>query len=633
MTRKDYLKLIKKLNRYSYEYYVLDNPTIPDSEFDRLYRELEEFEKDNPDFIESDSPTKRVGGEVLDKFQKGEHLSPMWSLQNIFDESGLDEWIERVGTDNLYCEPKLDGVSLNLIYKDGKLKNGFTRGNGSIGEDVTLNAKTIQSIPLSIPHQDLIEIRGEVVILKDDFEKLNSTLHKKFANPRNASAGSLRQLDPSITAKRKLTFIPHGVGVNSLNTSSHSQLMEKIREFGFRAVEHRETKSISEAMEFFNSILDTREENRVELDGVVLKVDSLTIQDELGYGEKAPKWAVAFKFPAVEKSSKLLNVVWQVGRTGSVTPVGEIEPVEVGGVVVKRVTLHNFDEIERLHLKIGSTVTVVRRGDVIPKIVSAFDGDKVIDAPELCPVCQSYLFKDSTIIKCQNISCEAIAINSIDHFIKSMDIKGIGKKVVEKLYKSDFIRDIEDLYTLKVEDIKELDGFQEKSSINIIEAINSSIGTRELWQFISALGIYGVGDVGAKALAQHFGDEFQNKSRDDFINIDGFGDEISDSISSFLETNIAKVQKLIDEVKPLVKTVVKDSPLSGKRVAITGTLSKPRKEFISLIEESGAIFSSSITKKTDTLVVGDGGGSKLKKAKELEIEILSEIEFLKIFPH
>jgi len=633
ITEEEYRELVKKLNRYSYEYYVLDSPSIPDSEYDRLYKEVEKFEKANPKLILKESPTMRVGDRVLDRFEKCQHLSPMYSLENIFNRDELNLWVEKVEANSFHCEPKLDGVSLNLIYRDGYLSQAITRGDGKIGEDVTENAKRIKSIPLKISEKSEIEIRGEVVILKKDFEIVNANLSKKFSNPRNLASGSLRQLDPSVTENRRLTFIPYGIGKNSLNFKSQSKQMEYIWSLGFKSFEHRVASSIDEVIEFYDEVLEGRDSNQIELDGVVIKIDSIEQQEKLGYGVKYPKWAIAFKFPAVEKLSTLKNVIWQVGRTGAITPVGEIEPIEVGGVVVQRVTLHNYNEIKRLNLKINSRVVVVRRGDVIPKIISALNGDEVITPPNFCPVCNSHLFKDGAVIRCQNLSCEAIAIHSIDHFLKSMNIKGVGKKIVEKLYRADIVKDIEDLFLIKKAQLLELDGFKEKSATNLINAINSATSSRELWRFIASLGIYGVGDVGAKLLAKEFGLDFYKKGYSDFIALNGFGKEISKSIESFLETNLEKIERLIDIIKPIIeeKQERAKTELSGKRIAITGKLTLPRKEFIKILEERGAIFSSSITKKTDILVKGDGGGGKITKAKALNIEIYDELHFLKIF--
>lgn len=631
MSDYEYLELVEKLNLHSTNYYTLDKPTISDSEYDKLYKELKAYEKANPIFISHDSPTQRVGDKILDKFEKSPHLTQMWSLDNVFDSSDFQEWSNKIDETNFYCEPKFDGASLNLIYKNGKLSQAITRGDGKIGENVIHNAKVIKHIPLEINYLETIEIRGEVVILKDDFKKLNENSDKEYSNPRNTASGSLRQLDSSETAKRGLTFLPYGVGENSLDFQFHHEVIEFIFSLGFLKTDSILVNNIEDVDIFYKRTLANRDENQIELDGVVIKTDNLDKQIDLGYGVKYPKWAVAFKFPAIEQESKLLNIVWQIGRTGALTPVAEIAPTEVGGVIVKRVTLHNFDEIERLNIKIGSDITVVRRGDVIPKILSASGGDsEKIEIPKNCPVCKSELFRDKAIIKCQNISCEAVAINSIEYFLKSMDIKGIGIQVVDTLFQNRLLKDFKQIFSLSKDEMLRLDGFQEKRVTNILDAIEKSVGNRELWRFITALGIYGVGEVNAKLVAKEFGKDFLEKSLDDYFKLNGFGEERANSIISFIETNREKISKLLEIVQPISDEVQNsDLKLSGKKVAITGTLSKPRKEFVSLIENYGGMFSSSVTKKVDILILGEGGGSKLKKAETLGIEVCKEEQFLK----
>ena len=631
---KEYKKLVDKLNQYSYEYYVLDKPSISDSEYDKLYRQVEEFEKQYPELILQESPTQRVGDVISKKFQKRDHLTPMLSLKNVFNSDEFNEWANKVGQTEFYCEPKLDGASLNLIYKNGYLIQAITRGNGLAGEDVLLNAKTIKSIPLKIGEDRLIEIRGEAVVLKKDFEYINSQLSddNKFANPRNMASGSLRQLNPQITAERRLTFIPHGVGKNSLPFNTLSDIMKYLYSLGFKKIEHCLTSSIDEVFNFYNHILENREDNQVELDGVVVKVDSLAEQFNLGNNIKYPKWAVAYKFPSEEKKSTLNSITWQIGRTGALTPVANIEPVEVGGVIVRKVTLHNFDEIERLKIKLGSSITVVRRGDVIPKIISASGGNEEIQLPTLCPVCSSKLIKDGAILKCISSDCQIVKIESIKYFLQSMDIKWVGKAMVDKLYENGLIREIEDLFSLRVEDLIELDGVREKTAIKTIDSINSAIGTRELWKFILSLGIEGVGSVGAKALEKEFGENFYQKGYNDFIAIDGFGDEIALSIDNFLKKNFGKIERLLDILKPKVyKDKFNKSKLYGKKIAITGTLTTTRKKFAEKIEELGAIYSSNVSSKIDILVAGENGGKKVAQAKSLGIKIMSEDEFLKVF--
>jgi DNA ligase (NAD+) len=618
-----YKKAVEKLNLWAYQYYVLDKPTVSDFEYDTLYKEVSDFEKEFPDEILPFSPTQRVGDEVSEKLEKAPHLSPMWSLENSYSLEEFQTWWEKLQKPKLFCEPKMDGASLNLIYKSGNLWKAITRGDGKTGEDVTKNAKTIKSIPLKISYLEEIEIRGEVVILKDDFAKLEN-----LSNPRNAAAGALRQLDPKITAERLLTFIPYGFGKNSLDFENFSEEIRFLISLGFRDTERIKAETLEEISNFYLKTLESREKNQIELDGVVLKVDSLEFQESLGFGVKFPKWAIALKFPAVEKSSKILEIVWQVGRTGVLTPVANIEPVEIGGVIVSRVTLHNLDEVCRLGVGIGSKVIVARRGDVIPKIMSGESGD--IEVPEKCPVCNSKIHRDGVALYCQNISCKAVAINSIEYFLKSLQIKGVGKKVVETLFEKEIVRDIEDLYKLETKTLLALPRFGEKSAEKLQSTISNSVGKVELWQFILALGIRGVGDVGAKALSKEFGFEFLFKSKDDFLQIDGFGDEISSSLEDFCKVNFEKVERLLEIIKPKFEKII-NTKLSGKKIAITGTLSKSRNEYISEIEKRGGIFSKSVTKSVDILLSGEGGGSKLDRAKKLNIAIFNEVDFLKIF--
>ncbi len=378
MTNEEYKKALQELNKYAHAYYVLDDPIVTDDEYDKLYHEVLKYEKENPDEVDKNSITLRIGGEILEGFEKAEHLSRMWSMEDVFNEKDLDEWINRVKkTKNnftFYCEPKFDGASLNLIYENGRLKQAITRGNGSIGEDVTVNTKTIRSIPLHINYSELIEIRGEVVIRKDDFEKLNIQREKDnepfFANPRNAAAGSLRQLDSRVTASRKLVFYPWGVGKNTLSFSKLSEKMDFVYKLGFLEPPKRAvTEDVKAVHEIYNNLNSSRDEIPMMMDGMVVKVDEISLQEELGFTVKYPRWMVAFKFPAIEKNTKIKSITLQVGRSGVVTPVAEVESVDIEGVNVERATLHNFDEIKRKDIKIGDFVTIIRSGDVIPKII------------------------------------------------------------------------------------------------------------------------------------------------------------------------------------------------------------------------------------------------------------------------
>jgi len=651
MEYRDYLESIKILNRWARAYYVDDNPIATDEEYDRLYHRVLEFEEKNPDKIAPNSPTKRVGGEVREEFKKAYHIKPMWSMEDIFSSDELKEWIERIykniGEVKFFCEPKFDGASLNLIYKNGELKEAITRGDGKRGESILANAKTIKSIPLNIDHKDLIEIRGEVVISKSDFEQINRERLKggkeePFANPRNASAGSLRQLDSSITAKRRLMFFPWGVGENSLNLNSLSELMEYIYLLGFKKPPYRRVcLNINEIEEFYNLLLQNRDKIDIEMDGVVIKVDNIEKGESLGYTQKFPKYMCAYKFPAVEKVSRVLKITSQVGRTGVITPVAEIEAVNLNGAVIKRVTLHNYSEIERLELKIGDRVIVIRSGDVIPKITKVLkerrDGtEKEIKRPTKCPICKSELLDEGILIKCQNLKCPDRVVNSIIHFAQKecMDIRGVSKSTVSLLVERGRIKNILDLYSLKLKDLIDLEGFKEKRAKNLLEAIEKS-KRRDLTHFINALGIEHIGVVASGQIAQKFGIDFLNASREELLEINGFGDKMVDSYLEFIRVNRDFIEKLLNSLDIKMDTTKdnrrdKDNYFSGKNIVLTGKLREARGVIKKRLEELGAKVLNQVTKKIDIVVVGEKAGSKLKKAKELNIKILNEDNFYKI---
>jgi DNA ligase (NAD+) len=644
MQKCEYLELVELLNRYAHHYYVLDNPLVSDEEYDKLYHSIVEYEKDNPNEIVLDSPTQRVGGVVIDEFEKGTHLSRMWSQEDIFDDDGLVEWCQRVyksfASVEFYCEPKFDGASLNLIYDKGELVKAITRGDGSIGEDVTHNAKTIKSIPLRIPYDKLIEIRGEVVIKKSDFDTINDLRSKNgenlFANPRNAAAGSLRQLDSTITASRKLIFQPWGVGQNSLSHESSYKMMEYIYSLGFIAPPYRKyCKNIDDIREIYDTLIAKRDDIEMMLDGMVIKVDSLKIQKSLGYTVKTPRWSVAYKFPALEKQTKINDIILQVGRTGVVTPVAIVEPVDIDGAIVERATLHNFDEISRKDIKINDTVLIIRSGDVIPKIVKVLDhfrDSTQIDIPRVthCPQCDSHLLDEGAIIKCQNLSCPARVINSIKHFVskKAMNIDGLGEKIVIQLYEAELIKSVEDIYSLDMDKLLALEGFKEKKAQNLISSIEDSKGV-ELYRFINALGIEHIGEVASKRIAELFGLEFVSISKEALLDVDGFGSEMVESYMEFVEVNGEKIARLLEIISPQVTQKIQksDTILTDKTIVITGTLSRPRDEIKKELENIGAKVTNSISKKTDFLLAGESAGSKLEKAEKLGINILSEDEY------
>ena len=643
MTKEEYSINIEKLISWAKAYYVDDEPIASDEEYDKLARECLEFENKNPNLINPNSPNRRVGGAILKGFKKANHLSRMWSQEDVFNDKELEDWIKRASKvgDNLefFCQPKFDGASLNLIYENGILKQAITRGDGEIGEDVTQNAMTIQSIPLEIAEKSLIEIRGEVVIKKSDFEDINIERLKNseatFANPRNAAAGSLRQLDSSITSKRKLFFNAWGVGQNSLNFEKTSQMMDYIFSLGFvKTPMQTLVKNIDDIKKLYENMIKKRDTFPMLLDGMVIKIDDITTQQDLGFTQKFPRWSCAYKFPAVEKTTKLKDIILQVGRTGVVTPVAIVEPVLIEGANVERATLHNFDEIQRLDLKIGDEIIIIRSGDVIPKITKVLkdrrDGnEKEILKPTICPDCSSELLIEDIMIKCQNLDCPSRVVNSIIYFASKncLNIDGLGDKIVELLVNEKKIFDILDLYSLKYEDLENLEGFKEKKINNLLNAIENSKNS-ELYRVLTALGIEHIGEVASKSICSKFGLDLVDVSFEDLISIDGIGEQMANSFLEFFRVNRQFVLKLFDILKPKVtiKEEAKDNPFKNKTVVITGTMSKSRDEIKLFLEDLGAKVSSSVSKKTDFLIYGEDAGSKYDKAIELGVKILSEDE-------
>ncbi len=642
---ENYNQKIELLNSWAKAYYTLDNPLATDEEYDLLYREIVAFEKENR-YMAPNSPTQRVGGIVLDEFQKASHLSRMWSQEDIFNDDELEDWIKRaskvidISKTALVCEPKFDGASLNLIYEDGVLKQAITRGDGSIGEDVTNNVKTIASIPLSISYRGLIEIRGEVVIKKDDFEAINiqrlADNEPPFANPRNAAAGSLRQLDSSITAKRKLFFQVWGIGVNSLEFTTYSQMLEYIYSLGFQKPPlFKVCISFKDIQESYNEILQARDALSMGLDGMVIKVDNLLFQDDLGYTVKYPRWSCAYKFPAVEKTTILRDIVLQVGRTGAVTPVAIVEPTLIDGSTVGRATLHNFDEIERLDLKIGDSVIIIKSGDIIPKITKVLverrDGsERKIIRPTLCPTCHKELLDEGILIKCQNMECPDRVINSIIYFASKncMNIDGLGNKIVELLVNKGKIKDILDLYSLQYEDLEGLESFKEKKITNLLNSIENT-KNRELRRVINALGIEHIGEVASKQLCDRFGLDILKVNEAELLELEGIGEQMALSFLEFTRVNKEVVEKLFQIIKPTVKEKIeiKENFFKDKTVVLTGTMSKSRDEIKKMLENLGAKIASSVSKKTDFVVYGEDAGSKYDKAIALGVKTLDEDEF------
>ncbi len=643
-TQKEYKEAVEKLKRWAYAYYVLDNPEVPDEVYDKLYREVEEYEKAHPDQIDPTSPTQRIGAEPAKEFKKIRHLTRMWSMEDVFNEQEMHEWLERVYKNSqkkdlqFYVEPKFDGASLNIIYENGLLKSAATRGDGEVGEDVTANAKTIPSIPLGIEYKGLIEIRGEVVIRKDDFEKLNHERALKgqptFANPRNAAAGSLRQLDPKVTAERKLYFYPWDVGYNTLNFTFQHEKMDFVYSQGFlKPFKRAICENESEIQTIYEDFKKSRDSLPVMLDGMVVKVDEIALHEKLGYTVKYPRWMVAYKFPAVEKMTRILDIVPQVGRTGIITPVAILEPVEIEGVIVERATLHNYAEIERKDIRIGDMVIVIRSGDVIPEVTKVLTQyrtgkEKKVERPKNCPVCGQPVLDEGILIKCQNLSCPARVVNSIIYFASKqcLDIPGLGEATVKLLYEKGLVKDVVDLFKLTKEDLLKLPGFAQKKAENLIKAIQSVKGV-ECWRFVNALGIEHIGEVASKKICEKFGLNWYKVPKEKFYEIEGFGPEMVKSIEEFVQVNKEKIEKLIEILKPTEpkkEEEVQNSPLAHKTVVLTGQMRMPRSTIKELLERAGAHVTNSVSHHTDFVFYGENPGSKFTKAKQLGVPVVPE---------
>jgi DNA ligase (NAD+) len=642
MNLQEYKKAVEQLNLYSHYYYVLDDPLTTDEVYDKLYHQVKEYEEQNSVDILKNSPTQRVGDVISDGFTKAPHLSRMWSLEDVFDSDGLEMWLKKIykldTNISFYCEPKFDGASLNLIYENGELSQGITRGDGEVGELITTNVKTIRSVPLTIEHKERIEIRGEVVIFKDEFQMINEARLKKgeavFANPRNAAAGSLRQLDSSITASRNLVFLPYGVGENTLTHKLLSDKMEYIYPLGFRKPPQSSTcKNFQEIEDIYEVMNRDRDNYSMMLDGMVIKVNEIASQIDMGYTVKNPRFSVAYKFPAVEKITTVKEIILQVGRTGAVTPVAIVEPTDIDGVVVERATLHNFDEIDRKDIRLNDKVIILRSGDVIPKIIKVLtherDGSEVqYKRPESCPVCDSELLDEGVLLKCQNLTCEARVINSIIYFASKpcLNIDGLGNKIVEALFNSGLVRSVVDLFDLTLNKLLALEGFKEKKSQNLLNSLEDAKGC-DYWRFINSLGIEHAGEVASKTLSENFGSNFINATKEEIVACDGIGEEMAESVLEFVRVNrdtILTLQGILQPLEPVKKEEAKENPFKDKTVVLTGTMSESRGAIKEMLEELGAKVSGSVYKKTDFLIYGEDAGSKYDKAISLGVECLTE---------
>lgn len=653
-------KLREEINSHNYSYYVLDNPEIPDSEYDRLLRELGDIEEQNPQLITSDSPTQRVGAKPLDSFSEVKHEVPMLSLGNAFSDQDMSDFDKRiregVESENIEyaAEPKLDGLAISLLYEGGLLVRAATRGDGRTGEDVTLNIRTIDAIPLKLRGEDyptVIEIRGEVVMPKVGFEKLNRQQlakgEKPFVNPRNAAAGSLRQLDPKITATRPLSFYSYGIGlINGMSLSNkHSDMMNKLKSWGLRInPESRVVKGAQGCVDYYENLATKRNDLPDEIDGIVYKVNEIKFQDMMGFVSRAPRWAIARKFPAQEEMTKLTGIDIQVGRTGALTPVARLEPVFVGGVTVSNATLHNQDEIDRLDVRVGDNVIVRRAGDVIPQIVSVVKSKRIgkprrFHLPDTCPVCGSETarFEDEAVTFCTGgLFCEAQRKEAIKHFAsrRAMNIDGLGDKLVEQLVDEGLIHTIADLYNLKVDALSKLERMAEKSAKNLVVSLEKSKKTT-LARFVFSLGIHSIGETTAQTLANHFStlENIMNADEEKLLAVPDIGPIVAENLITFFkqEHNIEVVEQLIAvgiNWPKIKKKSANEQPLAGKIFVVTGTLeTMGRNDAKAVLQELGAKVSGSVSKKTDYVVVGDNPGSKATKAADLGITILDEKAF------
>ncbi|WP_027715920.1 NAD-dependent DNA ligase LigA [Desulfuromonas sp. TF] len=653
-------ELCSLLHHHNYLYYALDRPEISDSEYDRLFRELQEIEKAFPELATADSPSRRVGAPPLEKFEPVRHTLPMLSLENSFDESEMREFDARIrrflASDaeiEYACEMKMDGVAVELVYRDGFLETGSTRGDGITGEKITENLKTIPSIPLKLRSScpPLLEVRGEVYMNLKDFQALNHEREEEgqpaFANPRNATAGSLRQLDSSVTARRPLRIFSYGTGrVDGDTPPTHSALLERLRQWGLRVDLDglRVVRGIEGVLAYYGELMERRDELPYEIDGVVVKVNDLALQRELGEKTRTPRWAIACKFPPRQAVTRVEDVQLQVGRTGAVTPVALLQPVEVSGVTVSRASLHNWDEIDRLGVMRGDLVVVERAGDVIPDVVRVLKEERTgkeipIVLPEKCPECGSPVQKleGEVVPRCQGLSCPAQIKESIKHFVsrRGMDIEGLGDRYIDQMLKLGLVDSVADLYTLTREELFRFERMGEKLAQNLLNAIDRS-RRQPLSRFLYALGIRHVGEHLAKLLARQFGslDELASASGDDLLKIHEIGPQVADSVTAFFRSpeNREVLRKLREAgVVPEAEERQAGGPLSGKTFVFTGALSRfSRKDAQEMVEKLGARASGSVSRKTDFVVAGEDAGSKLLRAGELGVTVLSEEEFLQM---
>ena len=655
------------LRHHEYLYHVMDAPEVPDAEYDRLLRELRELEAQHPDLITPDSPTQRVGAAPLSAFTQIRHEVPMLSLDNVFDEESFLAFNKRVqdrlkSTDALSycCELKLDGLAVSILYENGVLIRAATRGDGTTGEDITTNVRTIRAIPLKLHGDNIparLEVRGEVFLPQAGFEKINEearrTGGKIFANPRNAAAGSLRQLDPRITAKRPLTFFCYGVGIleGGELPRSHLERLQQFKRWGLPVSDRIRICDTPQAvLDFHHKVEEDRPQLGFDIDGVVIKVDSLDLQEQLGFVARAPRWAVAFKFPAQEQMTWVRDVEFQVGRTGAITPVARLEPVHVAGVLVSNATLHNADEIARLGLKIGDKVVIRRAGDVIPQVVNVIESERPaetreVEFPTHCPVCGSDVerVEGEAVTRCTGgLICGAQRKESLKHFVsrRAMDVDGMGDKIIDQLVEKEYVHTPADLFRLTAGKLTGLDRMGPKSAQNIVNALEKSKETT-FARFLYALGIREVGEATAAGLAAYFGtlDALIAASIDELQKVPDVGIVVATHVRHFLdeESNRDVIRQLVEEVgihwaAPVVVNAEEiDSPFAGKTIVLTGSLSQmSRDDAKAALLALGAKVAGSVSKKTDLVIAGEAAGSKLAKAQELGIEVIDEAEMIRL---
>jgi len=653
-------KLREEIEYHNYRYYILDQPEISDAQYDRLMRELEKLEDEYPELHSPNSPTQRVGAPPLEAFEIVRHSIPMLSLANAFDESEARDFDKRVkkflgsAADVEYvAEPKLDGLAVELVYERGQFIVGSTRGDGVNGENITQNLRTIKTIPLQlirkeVPAPERLEIRGEVIMQLDKLKELNrrreETDEPPFANPRNAAAGSVRQLDSKITRERPLEIYCYGLGeVRGRTFKTHWEILKTLSKWGLRINPHiGRCQNIDEVLDYYHQMNERRETLPYEIDGIVIKVDRLDLQTRLGEISRSPRWALAFKFQPKQETTKIKDIRPQVGRTGALTPVAVMEPVQVGGVEVSRATLHNQDEIDRKDVRIGDTVVIQRAGDVIPEVVQVVTSkrtgkEKKFEMPSKCPVCDADVIKEEATHRCIGLDCPAQLKGRIKHFAskRAMDIEGLGVKLIDQLVDKGLVKDVADIYYIKKEELTALERMADKSAQNIIDAIEKS-KTKPLSRFLYALGIRHVGETTAEDLARQFTrlDGFFHLSEEDLMEVEGIGPEVAASVHQFFrdKKNKESIERLRKSGVKVIEPKAKEKgKLAGKTFVFTGALKEiGRDEARNLVESLGGMTASSVSKNVDFVVAGEDPGSKFDKAKELGIKVLTEEEFKKM---